>query len=189
MLPDTSISISFAHSLTQNAPFSLNNSRLIDRRARRPTYEADCVLITRLHAAQTRGLRVSGRHVALLAYATCQRNASVLNPRSDLNSSSVSYAFKSGNSTPGLHQSSGGNVPSHALVTACCVAADRLNESASCRDHRSRDLRSSRALSLLLGLPLTCLLPPPLCFSAGLPALVVAVSVGFTRARGYGTAS
>lgn len=57
-----------------------------------------------------------------------------------------------------------GNVPSHALVTACCVAADHLNESASCRDHRSRDLRSSRALSLLLGLPLTCLLAP-LCVS------------------------
>lgn len=42
-------------------------------------------------------------------------------------------------------------------------------------------------------------LPPPFCLtslislpvfvSAGLPALVVAVSVGFTRARGYGTAS
>uniref|UniRef100_A0A3B3U6Y6 Adhesion G protein-coupled receptor B2 n=1 Tax=Poecilia latipinna TaxID=48699 RepID=A0A3B3U6Y6_9TELE len=48
---------------------------------------------------------------------------------------------------------------------------------------------SSFCLSRLIFFSLLACVCVCVCLSAGLPALVVAVSVGFTRARGYGTAS
>lgn len=142
--------------------------------------------------------RVQGLCIAPLAYGACQRNTSVLNPHTDPRSNSILMpsATPLCQEAPGIASELRSNFPPYMLVAVYCMTAYRRNARAPCEAFRSREPQSSCSMSLLLGLPLDFLSAtnpisplPPLCFSAGLPALVVAVSVGFTRARGYGTTS